>query len=104
MCLPLRLLLVSLLFSEESGMDTPSYFLTSPSLPPSLPFFLTPQVFNMGHRMELYVPSAEVAASLIAISEELGVDAQVIGRVEAAPEGVKRQVTITGPHGEFTYV
>ena len=58
----------------------------------------------MGHRMELYVPSAEVAASLIAISEELGVDAQVIGRVEAASKGVKRQVTITGPHGVFTYV
>jgi len=53
--------------------------------------------------MELYVPSAEVAASLIAISEELGVDAQVIGRVEAASKGVKRQVTITGPHGVFTY-
>lgn len=58
----------------------------------------------MGHRMELYVPSAEVAAGLIAISEELGVNAQVIGRVEAASEGVKRQVTISGPHGVFTYV
>ena len=35
------------------------------------------QVFNMGHRMELYVPSQAVADSLIALSEELGVEAQV---------------------------
>lgn len=45
------------------------------------------KVFNMGHRMELYVPEA-AAAEIIAISKSYGVDAQVIGRVEAssAPE------------------
>ncbi|EWM28468.1 phosphoribosylformylglycinamidine cyclo-ligase [Nannochloropsis gaditana] len=62
------------------------------------------QVFNMGHRMELYVPSPEIAASVIALSEGLGVPAQVIGRVEAAADGVKKQVTISGPYGVFTYV
>ena len=41
------------------------------------------QVFNMGHRMEVYLP--EVAAkSLIEISKSFGVDAQVVGRVEDA--------------------
>jgi phosphoribosylformylglycinamidine cyclo-ligase len=58
----------------------------------------------MGHRMELYGPSCEIAASVIALSEGLGVPAQVIGRVEAAADGVKKQVTISGPYGVFTYV
>lgn len=40
------------------------------------------QVFNMGHRMELYVP-ANVATELIAISESYGIQAQVIGWCEA---------------------
>jgi phosphoribosylformylglycinamidine cyclo-ligase len=38
------------------------------------------QVFNMGHRMELYV-----APAIIQVAESSGVAAQVIGRVEAAP-------------------
>ena len=38
------------------------------------------KVFNMGHRMELYL-SAEFADEIIAISKSFGVDAQVIGRV-----------------------
>lgn len=37
------------------------------------------QVFNMGHRMEIYVPSQAVADSIIRISQELGVEAQVVG-------------------------
>ena len=41
------------------------------------------QVFNCGHRMELYVPEA-IAEDLIAISESFGVPAQVIGYVEVA--------------------
>lgn len=57
------------------------------------------QVFNMGHRMELYLP-ADVAASIIAISESLGVPAKIIGRVEA---GDGKRVTIKSPYGEFTY-
>jgi phosphoribosylformylglycinamidine cyclo-ligase len=57
------------------------------------------KVFNMGHRMELYVPQ-EIAAELIAISQSFGVNAQIIGRVEKA--GVK-QVTVTSEFGEFVY-
>ena len=39
------------------------------------------KVFNMGHRMELYVPQ-EIANSIIDISQSFGVDAKLIGRVE----------------------
>ena len=57
------------------------------------------QVFNMGHRMELYVPEA-IASTLISISQSFGVDAQVVGRVEAS---AKKQLTIMSPYGEFGY-
>ncbi|MFS8616962.1 MAG: AIR synthase-related protein [Solitalea sp.] len=57
------------------------------------------KVFNMGHRMELYVPS-EIADDLIAISQSFGVDAQVIGRVEGAES---KQVTIHSEFGTFSY-
>ncbi|MEO6520517.1 MAG: AIR synthase related protein [Mucilaginibacter sp.] len=57
------------------------------------------KVFNMGHRMELYVPES-IAADLIKISQSFGIDAQIIGRVEAAD---KKQVTITSEFGEFVY-
>jgi phosphoribosylformylglycinamidine cyclo-ligase len=57
------------------------------------------QVFNMGHRMELYVPN-DVAVELITISQNFGVDARIIGHVE---KGEKKQVTITSEFGEFIY-
>ncbi|HEY8930363.1 MAG TPA: AIR synthase related protein [Mucilaginibacter sp.] len=57
------------------------------------------KVFNMGHRMELYVP-AEIAEDLITISKSFNVDAQIIGRVEAAD---KKQVTVRSEFGEFVY-
>ncbi|MFT5599887.1 MAG: phosphoribosylformylglycinamidine cyclo-ligase [Flavobacteriales bacterium] len=57
------------------------------------------KVFNMGHRMELYVP-AEIAENIIAISKSFNVDAQIVGRVEAN-EGEK--LTISSPYGEFIY-
>jgi phosphoribosylformylglycinamidine cyclo-ligase len=57
------------------------------------------KVFNMGHRMELYVPQ-EIAADLISISQSFGVEAQIIGYVEAAEV---KQVTVTSPYGEFVY-
>jgi phosphoribosylformylglycinamidine cyclo-ligase len=57
------------------------------------------KVFNMGHRMELYVPQ-EIVADIIKISESFGVPAQIVGRVEAA--NVK-QVTVSSPYGEFIY-
>ncbi len=57
------------------------------------------QVFNMGHRMELYVPEA-IAADIISISKSFNIDAQVIGRVEAAAE---KKVTVKAPAGTFEY-
>ncbi len=57
------------------------------------------KVFNMGHSMELYLPE-EIAAEIIAISKSFGVDAQIIGRVEASEES---QVTIEGAKGKFVY-
>jgi phosphoribosylformylglycinamidine cyclo-ligase len=58
------------------------------------------KVFNMGHRMEMYVPR-EVADTIIDISQSLGVDARIVGRVEAAAGGA--QVTIRHEGDEFTY-
>lgn len=57
------------------------------------------KVFNMGHRMELYVP-AEIADDIIAISKSFNIDAQIIGRVET---GNQEQVTIQSEFGEFVY-
>ena len=57
------------------------------------------KVFNMGHRMELYVPQ-EIADSVIAISNSFGVEAKVIGRVEAHNG---KKLTIKSPFGEFIY-
>jgi len=57
------------------------------------------KVFNMGHRMELYVP-AEIAAAIIAISKSFNIDAQIIGRVETSE---RKQVTILSDKGEFVY-
>jgi phosphoribosylformylglycinamidine cyclo-ligase len=57
------------------------------------------KVFNMGHRMELYVP-ADIADSIIEISKSFNIDAQIIGRVEAS---AKKQVTIVTENGEFVY-
>ncbi len=57
------------------------------------------QVFNCGHRMELYVPE-EIAEEIIGISQSFNVDAQIIGRVEASD---KKKLTITSEYGEFVY-
>ncbi|MEJ7558035.1 MAG: AIR synthase related protein [Pedobacter sp.] len=57
------------------------------------------RVFNMGHRMELYVP-AEIADSIIEISKSFNIDAKIIGRVESSG---KKQVTIITENGEFVY-
>jgi len=57
------------------------------------------EVFNMGHRMEIYC-EPEAAADIIAIAQRFGVDAQVVGRVAPAE---KAQLTITSEHGEFSY-
>lgn len=57
------------------------------------------QVFNCGHRMELYV-SPEVAEDIIAISKSFNVDAQIIGRVEASDS---KKLTIQSEFGTFNY-
>lgn len=56
------------------------------------------KVFNMGHRMELYVPET-VAADIIAISKSFNVDAQIVGRVEKG----EKKLTIRSEFGEFVY-
>jgi phosphoribosylformylglycinamidine cyclo-ligase len=57
------------------------------------------KVFNMGHRMEVYLPN-EHAQEIIDIASAFNVEARIIGRVEAA---AKKQVTLKSEHGEFTY-
>lgn len=56
------------------------------------------QVFNMGHRMELYV-QPEIADAIMAISQSFGIDAQVIGHIEKGP----RALTIYSEYGTFNY-
>ncbi len=58
------------------------------------------KVFNMGHRLEVYLP-AEKAQEVIDIAKSFNIDAQVIGRVEARPEGAK--VTLVTENGTYEY-
>jgi phosphoribosylformylglycinamidine cyclo-ligase len=64
------------------------------------------KVFNMGHRLEFYVP-ATCAKDVIAISKSFGIEAKVIGRVETLPTGQAgaptKEVVLTSPHGTYTY-
>jgi len=57
------------------------------------------EVFNMGHRMELYV-APELASEIIAISESFNVPAQIVGSVEASS---KKELTISSSHGTYQY-
>lgn len=57
------------------------------------------KVFNMGHRMELYVPE-EAAEDLIAISKQFNVDAKIVGRVESSES---KKLTIKSEFGVFEY-
>lgn len=57
------------------------------------------KVFNMGHRLELYIPE-KTAKQVIAIANSFNIDARIIGRVEPS---VKKQVTIRTDKGEFVY-
>ena len=56
------------------------------------------KVFNMGHRMEIYV-RPEVAEKVIEISKSFNIDAQIVGHIE---EG-KRSLLIKSEYGEFEY-
>ncbi len=71
------------MIQEESGTDWKEMY----------------QVFNMGHRMELYVEES-VAEQIIAISKSFNVDAKIIGRVEESDE---KKLTIKSEFGTFTY-
>ena len=57
------------------------------------------QVFNMGHRMELYVEPS-IADAIIAISESFGVPAKIVGRVE---QSATKELTISSEFGTFKY-
>lgn len=57
------------------------------------------KVFNMGHRLEVYLP-AEFANEVVAISQSFGIDAQVVGCVEAS---ARKELVIESPFGSFTY-
>ena len=57
------------------------------------------QVFNCGHRMELYVPT-EVAQDIIEISKSFNIDAQIVGRVEKSDS---KKLTIISEYGVFEY-
>jgi phosphoribosylformylglycinamidine cyclo-ligase len=71
------------LIQEESQTDWPEMY----------------RVFNMGHRLEVYLPEA-FAKRIIEIAESFGIAAQVVGSVEAA---AAKKVTVRSEHGEFTY-
>jgi phosphoribosylformylglycinamidine cyclo-ligase len=71
------------LIHEESGTDWKEMY----------------KVFNMGHRMELYVPQ-ELAQKIIDISKKYNVEAQIIGRVESSDS---KKLTIISEFGEFNY-
>jgi phosphoribosylformylglycinamidine cyclo-ligase len=71
------------LIQEESGTDWKEMY----------------KVFNMGHRMEIYV-APELADSIIAISQSFNIDAQIIGSVQ---KNDGKKLTIHSPYGEFVY-
>jgi len=71
------------MIQEESGTDWKEMY----------------KVFNMGHRMELYVEEKDTQ-EIIDISQSFNIDAQIIGRVEASEQ---KQVTVKSEHGEFVY-
>ncbi len=71
------------MIQEESGTDWKEMY----------------QVFNMGHRMELYV-NPSIAQEIIAISKSFNVDAQIVGRVEASEA---KKLTIESEFGIFEY-
>ncbi|MFT5582228.1 MAG: phosphoribosylformylglycinamidine cyclo-ligase [Lentimonas sp.] len=57
------------------------------------------KVFNMGHRMEIYLPK-EKAQAIMDIAKSFNIDAQIVGRVE---KNDGKKLTIQSPYGEFKY-
>ncbi|MFM8373286.1 MAG: AIR synthase-related protein [Bacteroidota bacterium] len=58
------------------------------------------QVFNMGHRMEIYLP-ARHADTIMAVAEKYGIEARIIGKVK---RGDGEKVTVKSPAGKFEFV
>jgi phosphoribosylformylglycinamidine cyclo-ligase len=58
------------------------------------------QVFNMGHRMEIYLP-ARHADTIMAVAEKYGIEARIIGKVK---RGDGEKVTVKAPAGKFEFV
>ena len=58
------------------------------------------RVFNMGHRMELYLPEARAEAA-IAIAQAFGVEARIVGHCESLPG--RAEVVVATPMGRYTY-
>ncbi len=57
------------------------------------------QVFNMGHRMEIYIDE-EYSSKIIEISKSFNIDAKIIGKVESSK---KKKLTIVSKYGKFEY-
>jgi len=57
------------------------------------------QVFNCGHRMELYL-SEDIASEVIQIAQSFNIDAKIVGRVEASEQ---KKLTIRSEYGTFEY-
>jgi phosphoribosylformylglycinamidine cyclo-ligase len=57
------------------------------------------QVFNMGHRLEIFTEES-AAAAIISIAESFGIEAKVVGRVE---EAAKKELVLKGNFGEIEY-
>ncbi|MEG0602183.1 MAG: AIR synthase-related protein [Mucinivorans sp.] len=85
---------------KDNLMDTPPLFKIIQE-ESSTPWSEMYKVFNMGHRMELYV-DADVAQTIIDISSSYNVAAQIVGRVDARAAGDPR-LTIVGQGEQYTY-
>lgn len=72
------------MIQEESGLDYREMY----------------QVFNMGHRLEVYTPSKEAAESMIALANSFDIEAQIIGHVEACD---KQELVIQNAEGKWVY-
>jgi len=60
------------------------------------------QVFNCGHRLEIYC-DREAVGTIVSMSEKMGVEARVIGRVESSSEPGRNEVVIHGSNGIYNY-
>ena len=72
------------LIKEESGLDYKEMY----------------QVFNMGHRLEVYTSSKEAAENMIQLAKSFNIEAQIIGRTEACD---KQELVIKNDEGVYVY-